>query len=237
MKAPRKLKCDVSNIFLYRFLEKKKQNKNKFESNYETKTQTAVAGTNHTITTDTNKIIHRKLISKSLPNSFHNLLSRRGENRRGPDGKFATQKSPPTEEDTEDELEETEKQDPSTPNTSIDTLEDSFDFAAPTQIGRGRAKTQDKKAKIPGEGNLKMHVGNMNVEQLQQAMETIDENPDNITIVDNNGNNENYNIKTEIIEPIHNNNNNNNNSNVQVRRSNRIKNTNPINRLGNPITF
>ena len=82
-----------------------------------------------------------------------------------------------------------------------------------------------------------MHVENMNVEQLQQAMETIEENPDNITIVDNNGINENYNIKTEIIEPIHNNNNNNNNSNVQVRRSNRIKNTNPIIRLGNPITF
>ena len=75
----------------------------------------------------------------------------------------------------------------------------------------------------------------MNVEQLQQAMETIEENPDNITIVDNNGNNENYNIKTEIIEPIYNNNNNNNN--VQVRRLNRIKNTNPILRLGNPITF
>ena len=80
-----------------------------------------------------------------------------------------------------------------------------------------------------------MHVENMKVEQLQQAMETIDENPDNITIADNNSNNENYNIKTEIIEPIHNN--NNNNSNVQVRRSNRIKNTNPIIRLGNPITF
>ena len=66
-------------------------------------------------------------------------------------------------------------------------------------------------------------------------METIDENPDNITIVDNNGNNENYNIKTEILESI--NNINNNNNNVQVRRSNRIKNTNPIIRLGNPITF
>ena len=75
----------------------------------------------------------------------------------------------------------------------------------------------------------------MNVEQLQQAMEIIEEMPDNITIVDNNGNNGNYNKKTEIIEPITNNNNNNNN--VQVRRSNRIKNTNPIIRLGNPITF
>ena len=62
MKAPRKLKCDVSNKFPYQFLEKKKQNKNKIESNYETKPQTAIAGTKHTITTDTNKTIHRKLI-------------------------------------------------------------------------------------------------------------------------------------------------------------------------------
>ena len=65
-------------------------------------------------------------------------------------------------------------------------------------------------------------------------METINENPENLTIVDNNGNDDNYNIKTEIIEPLHNNNNKNN---IQVRRSTRIKNTNPIIRLGNPITF
>ena len=90
MKTPRKLKCDVSNKFPYQFLEMK-QNKNKFESKYETKPQTAVAGTKHTITTETNKTIHRKLISKPLPKTFQNPLSRRGENRRGPDGRFATQ--------------------------------------------------------------------------------------------------------------------------------------------------
>ena len=82
MKAPRKLKCDVSNKFSYQFLKKKKQNKNKFESNYETNPQTAIAGTKHTITTDTNNIIHRKLFSNPLPNSFQNPLLRRGENRR-----------------------------------------------------------------------------------------------------------------------------------------------------------
>ena len=60
---------------------KKKQNQNKFEIEYQTKPQTAVAGTKHTITTDTNKIIHRKLVSKPLPNSFQNLLSRRGKTR------------------------------------------------------------------------------------------------------------------------------------------------------------
>ena len=81
MKTPRKLKCDVSNNLPYKFLEKK-QNKNKFESEYDTNPQTAVAETKHTITTDTNKSIHKKRISKPLPNSFQNPLSRRGENRR-----------------------------------------------------------------------------------------------------------------------------------------------------------
>ena len=56
MKAPRKLKCDVGNKFHYQFLKKKNQNKNKFESNYETKRQTAIAGTNHTKTTDTKRL-------------------------------------------------------------------------------------------------------------------------------------------------------------------------------------
>ena len=78
IKAPRKLKRDVSNNLTYQFLEKKKQ-KNNFESNYETKPQTAIAGTKHTIITDTNKVIHRKLISNPLPNSFQNPLSRRGK--------------------------------------------------------------------------------------------------------------------------------------------------------------
>ena len=76
MKAPRKLKRDVSNKFPYQFLEKK----NKTNLKVTTKQpQTAIAGTKHTITTDTNKIIHRKLISIPLPNSFQNHLSRRGK--------------------------------------------------------------------------------------------------------------------------------------------------------------
>ena len=74
-----------------------------------------------------------------------------------------------------------------------------------------------------------MHVENMNEEQLQQARETIAENPRNITIIDNNGNDDNYNIKTEITEPE-------NNNNLQDRRSTRNKTTNPIIRLGNSIT-
>ena len=65
-------------------------------------------------------------------------------------------------------------------------------------------------------------------EQLQQATETIAKDPTNVTIIDNNGNDYNYIIKTEILEPE--------NNNVHVRRSTRIKTANPILRLGNPIT-
>ena len=64
---------------------------------------------------------------------------------------------------------------------------------------------------------------------MKQAMETIAEDPRNVTIIDNNGNDDYYNIKTEIIEPE-------NIINVQARRSTRIKTTNPIIRLRNPIT-
>ena len=61
-------------------MEKKQ---NKFESGYQSEPQTAVAGTKHTITTDTNRILHRKLVSKPLPNSFQNPLSRRGKTGEG----------------------------------------------------------------------------------------------------------------------------------------------------------
>ena len=110
MKTPRKLKCDVSNNFPYEFLEKK-QNKNKFESEYQSEPQTAVAGTKHTITTDTNKILHRKLVSKPLPNSFQNPLSRRGKNRRGIDWRFIQMSLPSLEtEDMDEEETETEEE-------------------------------------------------------------------------------------------------------------------------------
>ena len=93
----------------------RKKNKNKFESNYDTKPQTAIAGTKHSITTDTNKVIHQKLNSKALQSSFQNPLSRRGKNRRGPDGKFAQKALQQTEEDNKgeelEEIEETEEQD------------------------------------------------------------------------------------------------------------------------------
>ena len=103
MKTPRKLQCDVRTI------SDTKQNNNEFESKYETIPQTAVTATKHIITTDTNTIIHRKLISKPLKNSFQNPLSRQRENARGPDGRF-TQQTTFLPKNTSAEEEEGEEQ-------------------------------------------------------------------------------------------------------------------------------
>ena len=145
MKTPRKRKCDVSNNLPYKFLEKK-QNKNKLESEYDTNPQIAVAETKHTITTDTNKIIHKKRISKLLPNSFQNPLSRRGENRRGTDGRFVQTSIQSDSEGEEEEEEETQTEtderraSTSTAEISVEGMETSFDFTPPIQIGRGRKR-------------------------------------------------------------------------------------------------
>ena len=202
MKTPRKLKSDVSNNFQYKFLEKR-HNKNKFESEYQTKPKTAVAGTKHAITTNTNKKLHRKLVSKPLPNSFQNPLSRRGKNRSGIDEQLI-QKSLPsleTEDIDEEETQSEEEERESTPitETSTEQMEENFNLTPPTPIGRGRPKfVRNRDTKSPGSSNLKLHVDNMNEQQLEQAIETITENPTTTTIVDNTSN-ENQ-IKTEINE-------------------------------------
>ena len=71
----------------FRFFERK-NTKTKFESPYSDQLQTAVKGTNHTVTTADIRIIHRRLISK--PNTqFEQEPSNRGSGPRGPDGRFA----------------------------------------------------------------------------------------------------------------------------------------------------
>ena len=66
-------------------------------------------------------------------------------------------------------------------------MDEEFEFTPPTPIRRGGPKS-------PGADNFKLHVENMNEQQLEQALENSKTN----TIIDNNGN-ENY-IKTEINE-------------------------------------
>ena len=68
----------------------------------------------------------------------------------------------------------------------------------------------------------------MTEEQLEQALETIAEDANNTTIIDNNGNNH-SNMKTKQTEIE--------NKERQTRISTRIKSTNPLLRLGNPVTM
>ena len=211
----------MSNKFPYLFLEKK-QNKEKFESAYENKPQTAVAGTKHTITTDKNKIIHRKRISKPLNPKFQNPLSRRGENPRGKDGRFLQQGQ--LDEDTEEQGVTAEhSQRCSTPileeNILGKTLEMENTTISPV-YGRGRRKLiRDRKQ-------------NTNTTQGStiNPRPTTEDDPNMIKVVDQNGNNNNL-IKTENIEQTENQNEQN------IRKSTRIRSANPIIRYGNPITF
>ena len=221
MKAPRKLKEDVSNKFPYLFL-KKKQNKEKFESAYENKPQTAVAGTKHTIITDKNKIIHRKRISKPLNPIFQNPLSRRGENPRGKDGRFL-QQGQLNEDIEEPDVTAEHSERCSTPVLEENILDKTLEMEDTTispVYGRGRRKLiRDRNQNITPTPGLEIN-----------ARPITEDDPNVITVVDQNGNNNNL-IKTENIEQTENQN------KQSVRKSTRIRSANPIIRYGNPITF
>ena len=73
----------------------------------------------------------------------------------------------------------------------------------------------------------------MNEQQLEQALETITENPATTTIVDRTGN-ENQ-IKTEINEIP--NTTELDNKRQQIRRNSRLRSNNPIKGLGNRLTY
>ena len=73
-----------------------------------------------------------------------------------------------------------------------------------------------------------MHGENRNEKQLQQASETITDDPNKTTIVLNYGN-ENHNImKTLLIDTE--------NTGPLVRRSSRMRSTDSVVKLGNPVT-
>ena len=59
------MKQKTISEYLFHFFERK-NTKSNFESPYSDQLQTAVKGTNHTVTTADNRIIHRELISKPI---------------------------------------------------------------------------------------------------------------------------------------------------------------------------
>ena len=115
----------------------------------------------------------------------------------------------------------------------MEQMDASFDFTPPIPIGRSRPKLfRSRSPDSPGTNNLKLHVDKMTDQQLEQAIETINEDPITVTIVDNNGN-ENQ-MKKENIE-LPNTIETNNNIDNQIRRSSRSRSNNPIVTFGNPL--
>ena len=111
-------------------------------------------------------------------------------------------------------------------------MQASFEFTPPTQIGQVRRKLiRSRSPKSPGERNLKLHMDRMNEQQLEQAIETINEDPTTVTIINNHGN-ENQ-IKTELTEIP---NSNETSINNQTRISSKIRSKNPEISFANPLT-
>ena len=167
-----------------------------------------------------------------------NPLSRRVENKRVMDGQFIQMSLPllDTEEDEEEESHsQTEVRKESTParETSTGQMDASFVFTPPTPIGGGKPKPiRICSPNSSGASNLKLHVDKMTKQQLEQAIETISEDPSTITIVNNKGN-ENE-IKTEVVKTSNTNETNTNNN--HKRRSSKLRSNNPIVGFGNPLT-
>ena len=86
MKQKRKSTKTVSK-YPFKFFERK-NTKSKFERPFADQLQTTIKGTDHTVTTADNKIIHRKPISKPIT-PFEQKPSNKGTGPRGPDGQFA----------------------------------------------------------------------------------------------------------------------------------------------------
>ena len=215
MKASRKLEEDVSSKFPYLFQEKK-QTKDKLESAYEREPQIAISGSKHTILTNEMKTIHRKKASEPMNPLFQNLLSRKGENPRGIDGRFI-QTEPKDTEHTER---------CSTPILEENVLDNTLEMENTTispVYGRGRGRR-----KLIRDGNSQITP-----EKSDKTMPaTTEDDPNILTEVDQSVNTDS--IKTEIIENL----NINENQNEPITRTSaRLRSTNTINRYGNPKIY
>ena len=259
--ARRTAKDPVSKEYPFQFLEKN-HSKGKFDSKYQEKPQTAISGTNHTVTTQDNRIIHRKLISKPLKYFFQDN-SKRGKGPRRPDGTF---RSTTANEYDNNETEETAKQ------TSRDKTPERVgteEILTPNEIktspnwghkspGIGRARrtlirNRPKNPFIPEPGCSKAPITRPNFLSREDLNNFITKENDedgsiNLSeILENLDNSRGGEIESEITnEPDININKpkkNNSDSNeietriegIPERRSKRLTKTSPIIRLNNPI--
>ena len=219
----------------------RKISKSKFESPFSDQLQTAIKGTDHTVTTADNKIIHRKIISKPIT-PFEQEPSNRGTGPRGPDGRFARKedKTPVTPEPFQSEEEQWDTSPEPTSNRKHGT------------IGRGKPKlirNREQPAspeKQPGTnknktmGPLTINAEQMSESDIEQIINDTQHSGQELHIKDTNGKvfnttdsdldlASNLSSSTEIDKETE------NLQEISLRRSKRLTKTNPVIRLNNPV--
>ena len=218
------------------------------------KTQLAISGTNHTVTTVDNKIIHRKNISKPV-SEITQEPNNRGTGPRGPDGRFT--KSPRTFNihDSDSESEDTEPESPAvvTPKKS-----GAFGRGRPRKLVRNWLSSASPGGPSPSTqsqnmfGPMTIITENMTSEAVDRAIEDARETETEIHLKDPNGKASHNEIKSpkkgeeeedelenselELLSNL--------SSSTEIgkktkehnlRRSKRLTKTNPIIRLNNPV--
>ena len=107
-------------------------------------------------------MLHQKFVSKPLPNSFQNPLSRLGENRSGVDGQFIQLSSPSLDtDDIEEEEEETQSEEEEKAHQQGRHQQSKRLHATNTDRTRQTETHWKLNPKSPGANNLKLHVDNL----------------------------------------------------------------------------
>ena len=239
MKQKRKTTKMVSKYPFQLF--ERKNTKSKIESPYSDQLQTAVKGTNHTVTTAENKIIHRKLISKPIT-PFEQENSNRGTGPSRPDGRFARKedKSPATHELSQSQDEQTY----SSPETPNNRKCGTFGRGKPRFIRNREVSASPKKQ--PGTsrnkpvGPLTINTEQISASDIERVINDTQQSGQDLHIKDINGKvsstidsdlelASNLSSITEIDKNLE------ITQETNLRRSKRLTKTNPVSRLNNPV--
>ena len=184
-----KQKKGAKGVRNYPFLFHEKKTKPKFGSAYSEKSQLAISGTNHTVTTTDNKIIHRKNISKPV-SEITQEPNNRGTGPRRRDGRFT--KSPRTfnihDPDSESEDTEPESLVAVTPKKN-----GTFGRGRPLKSVKNRSSSASPGGSSPTVqlqttfGPMIIVTENMTTEAVDRALEDAREADTEIHLKDSNG--------------------------------------------------
>ena len=184
---PKKNAKGVGN-YPFLFLEKKHQS-NKFESVYSDKPQLAVSGTKHTVITPNGRILHRKMISKPIP-EFSQEQNNRGLGHADQTADLSDhhpnkKRAMVIESDSESETPLLDTESRKTPEPLANTT-------IKGTLGRGRPKlvrdrTSSNSSQTTAPGTLTIFATNMTDTEVDRAIEDAKQADQEILIRDENG--------------------------------------------------